>query len=99
MAKTDELPIEGEGVSTKKIKALDVAIDDWRDAVEKRMALTKKEVEAGAKVRDLMHKHNVTAYPYTDSGDVEKLVILEGKENLKLKKAEDADEGEDDGEN
>lgn len=30
MARTEEMPLEGEGVSVKKIKALTEAIDEWR---------------------------------------------------------------------
>ena len=84
--KTNEFPLEGEGVSPKKIKALDTAIDDWRSAVEKRMALVEKEIEAGAKVVELMHKHDVTAYPYYDGDDNRKICRLTSKEKLKLEK-------------
>ena len=92
MAKTEELPgVEGEGVSTKKIAALEKAIGDWRDIVARRTELTAEEVEASNKVTALMHKHNLTAYPYWVDDDTRKLVVLEGKEKLKLKKAEETE--------
>ena len=96
MAKTEELQgIEGEGVGpVKKIKSLDTAIDEWRSIVEKRMKLTESEVEASQKVTDLMHKHNLTAYPYWVDDETQKLVVLEGKEKLKLKKADASDSNE-----
>ena len=97
-AKTEELPgVEGEGVTPKKIKALDTAIDDWRAIVQKRMDLTEKEVEASQRVTDLMHKHGLTAYPYWVDDETQKLVVLEGKEKLKLKKAESAEAAEEPG--
>lgn len=93
MAKTEELSgMEGEGVTPKKIKSLDTAIEEWRGFVEKRMALTEKECEASQKVTDLMHKHQITSYPYWVDDETQKLVVLEGKEKLKLKKADSKDE-------
>ena len=95
MAKTEEIPgMTGEGVSPKKIKALDNAIADWRSIVEDRMNLTEREVSAAAKVTELLHKHNLTSYPYWVDDETQKLVVLEGKEKLKLKKAESAEASE-----
>jgi hypothetical protein len=84
--KTTEFDIKGEGVSPKRIKVLDSAIDDWRGFVENRMALTEKEIEASAKVVDLMHKHQVARYSYYTSDDERKVVTLSIKEKLKLEK-------------
>lgn len=100
MAKTDELPgVEGEGVGPqKKIKSLDTATGDWRDLVDKRMALTEREVEARNKVVDLMHKHNLKSYPYWETDDDQKVLVLDSTEKLKLKKPdvdqEPAEEGD-----
>jgi hypothetical protein len=99
MAKTDELPgVEGEGVAPqKRIKSLDNAIEEWRANVEKRMALTKKECESRQLVIDLMHKHSVTRYPWSNSDDEEKILRLDATEKLKLAKPED-EEGAGEGE-
>lgn len=89
--KTEELPgVEGEGVSPKKIRALDTAIDAWRDLVEKRMALTKREVEARDKVIELMHKNALELYIYQTGDDEQKKVILDSKEKLSLKRVEES---------
>jgi len=86
---------EAPGVSRKKIIALDNAVEAWRDIVEKRMALTEKECEARQRVLDVMHEKGVQSYRYLD-GDIEKvLVIIPGKEKVKLKNPDDAaDPGE-----
>src|SRR5580700_1466356 len=96
MAKTEELPgVEGEGVGPQKnIKALDNAVADWRSKVAERMALTEKEVEARNKVVSLMHKHNLTKYPYWETDDEKKLLVLDSTEKLKLTKAVEAEESE-----
>lgn len=91
MPKTEELPgVEGEGVTTKKIASLEKAIGEWRDIVTRRMELTAEEVKAATKVTELMHKHEVTVYPYWVDDETRKLVVLEGKEKLRLKKAEES---------
>jgi len=90
---TQDLPgVEGEGVADRKIKSLDNAIADWRDAVKRRMALTEEEVAASAKVVDLMHKNALTTYPYYDDDDEKKNVVLEGTEKLRMKKVKAAAE-------
>jgi hypothetical protein len=86
-AKTDELPaMEGEGVSEKRIKAIDDAADDWRSALAKRQNLLEKEVELRDAVVALMHKHGVTKYRYNVDDDTTKLLVLVGSEKLKLEK-------------
>jgi|SRR5580704_6875814 hypothetical protein len=96
MAKTEELPgVEGEGVGPqKKIKALDNAVSDWRSKVAQRMALGEQEVEARNKVVSLMHKHNLVKYPYWESDEEKKLLVLDSTEKLKLTKAVEADKSE-----
>lgn len=54
------------------------------------MALSKKEVAARDFVLQLMHKHGLTAYPYVQD-DEEKVLVIEGKEKLKLKKVDEED--------
>lgn len=93
---TEEIPgMEGQGVApVKRIKGLDDAIETWRDFVDKRMALTKKEVESRSKVVELMHKHGLTSYPVTLGDDTEKVLELDTKEKLKLKKNDEDGEEE-----
>lgn len=95
-SKTEDLPaMTGPGVGTNKIKALDVAVEAWRDVVDKRMALTKKEVETRQKVVDLMHQNGLTNYPY---GDEQQVVLVAGQEKVKVKAviaAEDSENDED----
>jgi hypothetical protein len=94
---TQELPgVEGEGVAVKRIKPLDNAIAEWRDAVAKRMTLTEDEVSICAKVVELMHKYQLTTYPYYDDDDTKKNVVLEGSEKLKLKKVKEKKSSDDD---
>jgi hypothetical protein len=94
---TQELPgVEGEGVAVKRIKPLDNAIAEWRDAVAKRMTLTEDEVFTCAKVVELMHKYQLTTYPYYDDDDMKKNVVLEGSEKLKLKKVKEKKSSDDD---
>lgn len=97
--KTAELSgMEGEGVAVKKIKALDAAIDEWRGNVDKRMALSKKEVQSRTKVIELMHKHGVNRYPWRNGDDDEKMLKLDATEKLKLEAVEAAgDPGEGEG--
>lgn len=91
--RTEELPgVEGEGVSPKKIKRLDNAINAWRSYMTERMDVLEKEVEARNKVVSIMHEEGVTSYPYWVTDDEKKMVVLDSTEKLKLKKAEDAEE-------
>jgi hypothetical protein len=86
-AKTDDLPgVEGEGVSRKKIKGLEDAIETWNGIKEKRMALTKKEIEARAVVESLLTKHELKRYQYDDDHEV----IVENK--LKVHKLSEPDD-------
>jgi hypothetical protein len=98
MPNTTELPgVEGPGVSTKRIVALDNAIERWRDIVEQRMGLTEKEIQARDRVLEVCHEKGVTKYNYRDN-DVDKvLVVIVGKEKVKLKNLEsqEAEGGED----
>jgi hypothetical protein len=102
MAKTEELSgMEGEGVTPKKIKRLENAIEKWRGYVTQRMAVLESEVEARDNVIAIMHAENLTKYPYWIDDEVQKVLVLDSTEKLKLKKpeaSEDADDGEGDDE-
>lgn len=87
---TQELPgVEGEGVSQKRIIALDNAIGAWRSVVEKRMNLTEEECAAREKVMEVMHAENVTVYRYLGADDEVKIVELIVGEKVKFKNPED----------
>lgn len=91
--KTSELPgVEGEGVAPKRIKVLDDAIDEWREIVSKRTALSEKEKEAKERVNHIMHDKGLTIYLYTDEGDVEKECVI--VDSVKLRRVKDSDEGD-----
>jgi hypothetical protein len=95
MAKTEDLNgMTGEGVSPKRIKAIDDATDEWRAAVTKRQNLLEKEVELRDAVVALMHKHGVTKYRYNVDDDTTKLLVLVGSEKLKLAKEESEEDVE-----
>lgn len=53
-----DLPnMEGPGVGTVKIAAIDAAAAEYVTIRDRRMSLTEKEVEAKERVIDLMHKN------------------------------------------
>ena len=92
MAKTDDLPgVEGEGVSRKKIKSVEVAADNYCDIRDRRMSLTEKEVEARTVLISKMKEHGLSEYVYDDH----KVVLLPGVEKVKVRTVDgdgDADE-------
>jgi tRNA isopentenyl-2-thiomethyl-A-37 hydroxylase MiaE len=91
---TEPLPgVDGPGVAPKKLKILDAAVDEWRDIVDKRVALTKQEVEALEVVVNLMRENNITAYQY---GDDQQVVLTPGTEKVKVKTMQEAAEQEED---
>jgi len=81
-----DLPIEGEGVSRPKIKALEEAIDAWNSVKEKRMKLTKTEVEKRDAVLALMKQHQLEEYQFDDD---RKVVVKNGVKVEKLEGPED----------
>lgn len=84
--------MEGEGVAPqKKIKAIESAADEYVSARDKRMVLTKKEVDARTNLSAVMHANNMTRYIYDDL-----LVLCEpGKEKIKVKQVDGPDDLED----
>ena len=86
---------ETPGVAAKRIIALDNAIENWRDIVEKRMALTEQEIAARDRVLKVCHEKGIVKYNYRDNDTEKVLVVIPGKDKVKLKNPEaaDADEG------
>ena len=92
---TEDLPgVEGEGVAQKKIPAVTKAANRYVEVRDARKALTDKEVDAKAVLLNAMHEHGLTIYRFDDY-----IVELKnGKENVKVKSADDAEgdgEGDD----
>lgn len=100
MPKTSDLPgIKGPGVAPKRIKAVDEKAEEYVKVRDRRMGLTKKEVQAKAELIDILHKNSesigadsegIMRYEYDD-------VVVElspGKEQLKVRTASSPD-GED----
>jgi len=86
-----DLPIEGEGVSRKQIKALEDAIDEWNSVKERRMKLTETEVEKKSAVLALMHKHELKEYFFGEDAD-RKVVLKDMVKVERIKTLEDEDE-------
>lgn len=93
MPKTADLPgISGKGVAPVRIKAVDEKAEEYVRVRDRRMGLTKKEVQAKNELIDLLHKNaekigadgeGIMRYEYDD-------VVVElspGKEQLKVRTA------------
>lgn len=100
MPKTSDLPgITGKGVAPVRIKAVDDAAEEYVKVRDRRMGLTKKEVQAKQTLIDLLHKNSekigadeegIMRYEYDD-------VVVElspGKETLKVRTASSPDGGD-----
>lgn len=100
MAKTSDLPgITGKGVAPIRIKAVDDAAEEYVKIRDRRMGLTKKEVQAKTNLIDIIHKNaekigaddeGIMRYEYDD-------VVVElspGKEQLKVRTATSPDGGD-----
>lgn len=85
----NDLPaIEGPGVGKPIVDEIDKAALAYIDVRDKRMALTKKEVELQVKLADAMHRHNLEVYEFDDL----KVEIKKGGEKVKVKRVDpDAD--------
>lgn len=58
MAKQKDLPgVDGPGVAPVRIPEIDAAAERYESIRDKRMAMTKKEVEAKKELSDLIHAH------------------------------------------
>jgi hypothetical protein len=93
MPRTSDLPgISGKGVAPVRIKAVDAAAEEYVKVRDRRMGLTKKEVQAKQNLIDIIHANadkigsddeGIMRYEYDD-------VVVElspGKEQLKVRTA------------
>lgn len=97
MPKQNDLPaIEGEGVAPKKVRAIEVAADEYVEIRDTRMGWTKKEVAARTKLADLMKKHELKSYKFSDH----EVVVIPGVDKIKVKAIDgsEEDDGKDEGE-
>lgn len=93
--KTPDLPsMEGEGVSQKKIPAIEKAAGNYVEVRDSRMKLTKEEVAARAVLINALNENGVTRYQYDDN--IVELKPGEAKVKVRLVDPDDAEEGEDD---
>jgi hypothetical protein len=101
MPKTSDLPgMKGPGVAPVRIKAVDDAAEEYVKIRDRRMGLTKKEIQAKQNLIDLLHK-NAEKIGINPEGemlyvydDVE-VTLTPGKEQLKVRTASNP-EGEED---
>lgn len=94
-AKAQDLPgVEGPGVSRPKIKAIEVAADDYVEVRDKRMAMTTKEIAARTKLVDVMKKHGLLRYQFSDH----EVVMVPGQDKVRVRTIDDThtDEGGED---
>lgn len=87
MAKQTLIP----GTEQKSIKEIDDAAEAYVEIRDKRMALTKKEVEAQATLVAAMAKHNLTAYRCTSTDDPLDVTLV-SKTRAKVRGPKDEDE-------
>lgn len=94
--KQTDLPgVEGPGVSEPHVPEIEDIAEQYVDVRDRRMGLTKQEVEARGRLATVMHNHNLTRYTYDG-----KVVICEpGKDKLKVRTVngpEDLEDGDED---
>jgi hypothetical protein len=100
MTKTPELELTGKGVAPIHIKELDQLVDAYITERDERIILTRREVEAKRGVLEAMHRHaeqlrtaeGTLAYRYDET----LVLVIPGKEKLKVKTDGDDDEEESD---
>lgn len=87
--------VEGPGVSVPRIAELDDIGQEYKDARDERMELTKKEVDAKGRLKGAMLKHGLQVYKLDDNYNV---VLEPGEVEVKIKKikAESNGSGDDD---
>lgn len=88
-------------MSPVNIPTINKLAEDYVKERDKRMKLTPREVAAKTKLIDAIHKHKekigaqpdgTVTYRYDDTV----IVLKPGKEQLKVKSANEADDGEED---
>lgn len=87
--KQADLPgVEGPGVSQPHVPEIEDIAEEYVGIRDKRMALTKQEVETRGRLSTVMKNHNLTRYPY----DGKVVLIKPGQEKIKVQAAEDEED-------
>jgi hypothetical protein len=72
--------MDGPGVASPKIKAVDDAFDELLAHRTRRMNAQKKEKEAQTALVELFHRHEIEVYNFDDKSyqlkDIEKIVLV-----------------------
>lgn len=77
-----------EDLQTSKVPALNRAAIEYAEIRDRRMEMTNEEVEAKAKVLNLMKKHDLSTYAY---GRINVRLVV-GEDTVKVKIKPDAEE-------
>lgn len=72
------------GMEGRRIKEIEDAADAYVVERDKRMKLTKKEVEAKTKLIEMMKKHDKTIYKDEDADPPYIVTLVTGKEQVKV---------------
>ncbi len=88
------------GTEQERIKEVEDAAEGYVDARDKRMRLTKKEVEAHAALLAVMKEHKLTVYRDESVTPPLLVTLIPGKDKVKVAQTEveDGDEETDEGE-
>lgn len=93
--------MEGPGVGTVSIKAVDAAAEEYVKIRDKRCQMTPREITAKQNLMDVIHKNEdkigrdgtgAIVYRYDDMV----ITLTPGKETLKVKSANTGGDGDDD---
>lgn len=94
MAKTQtEIP----GTERPSNPEVEEAAEEYRLLRDQRMQLSEKEGQAKAALLEKLKAHNLTSYRYADQDGVERKIMIQEKENVKIAKVKTSDDsgGED----
>jgi hypothetical protein len=80
------------GTETKSIKEIDDAAESYIIERDKRMKLTKKEVDAKVTLIEVMKKHKLTVYKDDDSDPPVVITLTAGKDQIKVTQDESDEE-------
>jgi hypothetical protein len=89
MAKQTEIP----GTERPSNPEVEEAAEEYRALRDERMHLQEKEGQAKAALLDRLKAHNLTSYRYADSDGVERKIMIQEKENVKIAKIKASDSG------
>lgn len=80
-----------EGIENEEIKEIRAAAESYVDVRDRRMALTKEEVDHRDKLLEVMEKHGCTEILMDDLS----VEIIDGKKKVKVKRSDENGDGDD----